>query len=138
MKKHYVDIDGYWGVLFIYDYDWRDVDEIAAILDSFGVEEDKIREAMPILYSTNTGMTVSRMDVTMSVIFVSEASSVEQFLDTTAHEIDHVQDAIDTYYGVMQGGEDSAWLQGYIMRGITRALRKDGIVCSKESARKRF
>lgn len=131
MKKHYVDIDGYWGVLFIYDFDMMDMDEIAAILDSFGVGEKKIREAMPILYGTNTGMTVSRMDVTMSVIFVGESSSVEQFFDTISHEIDHVQDAIDTYYGVRQGGEDSAWLQGYIMRGITKALKEDGIICPK-------
>lgn len=129
MKKHYIDIDGYWGVLFIYDYDMFDMDEIAAILDSFGVSERKIREAMPILYSTNTGMTVSRMDVTMSAIFVSRASSVEQFMDTVAHEVDHVQDAIDAYYGVRQGSEDSAWLQGYIMRGITKALKEDGVVC---------
>lgn len=131
MKKHYVDIDGYWGVLFIYDFDLLDMDEIAAILDSFGVSEKKIREAMPILYGTNTGMSVSRMDITMSAIFVGESSSVEQFFDTISHEIDHVQDAIDTYYGVWQGSEDSAWLQGYIMRGITRALKEDGIVCSK-------
>ena len=129
MKTHYIDIDGYWGVLFIYDYDMFDMDEIAAILDSFGVSERKIREAMPILYSTNTGMTVSRMDVTMSVIFVSRASSVEQFMDTVAHEVDHVQDAIDAYFGVRQGSEDSAWLQGYIMRGITKSLKEDGIVC---------
>lgn len=129
MKKHYIDIDGYWGVLFIYDYDMFDMDEIAAILDSFGVSERKIREAMPILYSTNTGMTVSRMDVTMSAIFVSRASSVEQFMDTVAHEVDHVQDAIDAYYGVRQGSEDSAWLQGYIMRGIAKALKEDGVVC---------
>lgn len=131
MKKHYIDIDGYWGVLFIYDYDLLDMDEIAGILDSFGVSEHGIREAIPFLYSTNTGMTVSRMDVTMSVIFISEASSVEQFFDTVAHEIDHVQDAIDTYYRVWQGSEDSAWLQGYIMRGISKALKHDGIICDK-------
>lgn len=131
MKKHYVDIDGYWGVLFIYNYDMLDMDEMVGILDSFGVSEKEIRKAIPILFSTNTGMTVSRLDVTMSVIFVSEASSVEQFFDTIAHEIDHVQDAIDTYYGVWQGGEDSAWLQGYIMRGIAEALKRDGVICDK-------
>ena len=129
MKKHYIDIDGYWGIIFIYDYDLLDMDEIAAILDSFGVSERKIRKSMPILYSVNSGMTVSRSDITMSVIFVSQATSTEQFFDTIAHEIDHAQYAIDMHYGVEHGSEDTAWLQGYIMRGITKALKYDGVVC---------
>ena len=128
MKKHYIDIDGYWGVIFLYDYDLMDMDEIAAILDSFGLSERKIRKAMPVLYVVNSGMTVSRADLTMSVIIVSNATSMEQFFDTIAHEIDHVQDAVDMFYGVRQGSEDSAWLQGYIMRGITNALLKDGVI----------
>lgn len=128
MKKHYIDIDGYWGVIFLYDYDLMDMDEIAAILDSFGLSERKIRKAMPVLYGVNSGMTVSRADLTMSVIIVSNATSMEQFFDTIAHEIDHVQDAVDMFYGVRQGSEDSAWLQGYIMRGITNALLKDGVI----------
>lgn len=129
MKRHYVDIDGYWGIIFIYDYNFMDIDELATILDSFGASEKDIRKAMPILYSVNSGMTISRSDLTMSVIVISEATNVEQFMDTLAHEIDHVQDAIDRHYGVWQGSEDSAWLQGYIMRGISRALKEDGIVC---------
>lgn len=129
MKRHYVDIDGYWGIIFIYAYDFMDIDELAAILDSFGASERGIREAMPILYSTNSGMTISRSDLTMSVVIISEATSVEQFMDTLTHEIDHVQDAIDKLYGVEQGSEESAWLQGYIMRGISRALKEDGIIC---------
>lgn len=128
MKKHYIDIDGYWGVIFLYDYDLMDMDEIAAILDSFGLSERKIRKAMPVLYGVNSGMTVSRADLTMSVIIVSNATSMEQFFDTIAHEIDHVQDAVDMFYGVRQGSEDSAWLQGYIMRGITNALLKNGVI----------
>lgn len=128
MKKHYIDIDGYWGVIFLYDYDLMDMDEIAAILDSFGLSERKICKAMPVLYGVNSGMTVSRADLTMSVIIVSNATSMEQFFDTIAHEIDHVQDAVDMFYGVRQGSEDSAWLQGYIMRGITNALLKDGVI----------
>ena len=125
MKKHYIDIDGYWGVIFIYDYDMLDMDEISAILDSFGLSERKIREAMPVLYGANGGITVSRSDITMSVVIVSKATSMEQFFDTVVHEIDHVQNAVDMFYGVKQGSEDSAWLQGYIMRGITKTLIKD-------------
>lgn len=51
---------------------------------------------------------------------------MEQWWDMLDHEIDHLQDAIMEYYGVQSGTEDAAWLQGYIMRLIVRAMRADG------------
>lgn len=129
MEKHYVDIDGYWGVLFVYDFDILDIDELADIMANFGVGDSEIRYAMRVLYGLNGGMTISQPDVGMSVIFVGEASSKEQFFDTLAHEIDHAQSAITEVYGVDYGSEDAAWLQGYIMRGITKWLIKDGYIC---------
>lgn len=129
MKKHYVDVDGYWGVLFVYDFDGWDSDEIVYIMRVFGVDESTIDKSIDVLYGINGGMTISRDDEKMSAIFVGQASTTEQFFDTLTHEIDHVQDAIDRWYGVPQGSEDSAWLQGYIMRGISKWLIKDGYIC---------
>jgi len=128
MIKRYIDVDGYWGIVFCYDYDMLDMDEMAAIMDSFGVDDREIRRALRILMGTNTGMTISRHDITMSVVFISEASSLEQFIDTCSHEVDHVQASILQHYGIPQGDEDGAWLQGYIMREITRILHKDGVI----------
>lgn len=130
MIKHYIDVDSAWGVVLCYDFDLLDMDEMAAIMDSFGVEEEEIHEAMHVLLGINSGMTISRSDITMSVVFISKASSLEQFLDTLAHELDHVQDAVCRFYDVPQGSEDAAWLQGYLMRGASHCLARDGIFCS--------
>lgn len=124
MKTGYADIDGYWGVVLCYEYSLYDADEMAGIMDSFGMDDVHIREAMNTLFSTNTGMCVSRSDIRMSAVFISEASSPEQWADTLVHEIDHVQDMILSYYGVPQGTEEAAWLQGYIMREVVKALNK--------------
>ena len=62
----------------------------------------------------------------MSVVCIGNATSLEQWWDTLSHEIDHLQDAIMQYYDVSSGTEDAAWLQGYIMRLIVKALRQDG------------
>lgn len=129
MKQEYVDIDGAWGFLFIYDFDLLDVDEMAAIMDSFGLSRNNIRKSMRILFGENTGMTISRDDLRMSVIFVGEATSVEQFADTIAHEIDHIQSAICEYYDVPYGSEDAAWTQGYIARQIMSAIKDDICLC---------
>ena len=122
MKERYIDVDGAWGILLCYDYTRRDYDRMHAIMESFGMSEYRIIEAMDVLRHKNTGMTVSRSDLTMSVMFVSPATSKEQFMDTMAHEIDHVQHAISRHYDVSCGSEDAAWLQGYIMREVTRIL----------------
>lgn len=129
MKQKYVDIDDAWGFLFIYDFDFLDADEMAAIMDSFGLSEHNIRKSMRILFGKNTGMTISRDDLRMSVIFVGDATSVEQFADTIAHEIDHVQSAICEYYDVPYGSEDAAWTQGYIARQIMTAIKDDICLC---------
>lgn len=62
----------------------------------------------------------------MSVMCISDATSLEQWWDTVSHETDHLQDAILQYYDVKPGTEDAAYLQGYIMRAIVKALRGDG------------
>lgn len=62
----------------------------------------------------------------MSVMCIGEATDDEQWWDTLDHEIDHLQGAILRYYGVEHDTEEAAYLQGYIMRGIVKALRFDG------------
>jgi len=122
MYERYIDVEGYWGILLCYNYDRDDYDRMRSIMDSFGMNEYRIIEAMDVLKHKNTGMAISRSDITMSVMFISPATSHEQFMDTVAHEIDHVQFAIDKHYGVECGSEDAAWLQGFMMREITRIL----------------
>lgn len=116
MIERYIDVDGAWGILFCYDYSRKDFDRMRAIMESFLLPEYKIIEAMDVLRKKNTGMTISNSATTMSVMFVSPATSYSQFADTIAHELDHVQDAILRHYGVEHGGEEAAWLQGYLMR----------------------
>ena len=116
MIERYIDVDGYWAVLFCYDSDRKDYDRMRAIMRTFGMSEYKIIEAMEVLRKPNTGMTISNSGTTMSVMFVSPATSYKQYFDTIAHELDHVQDAILRHYGVAQGSEDAAWLQGYLAR----------------------
>jgi hypothetical protein len=60
----------------------------------------------------------------MSVMVISNASSVEQWLDTLVHEIDHLQGAICRYYDVELDTEEAAYLQGYIMKQCVNAMQK--------------
>ena len=115
MKTRFIDVEGYWGIIVVCDYDRNDKVELEGIMDSFGMSRPSIRKAMDILSHYNTGMTVSRDDVRMSAIFISKSTSPSEFYSTAIHEIRHTADAIINYYGA-DWGEDAAYTTGYITK----------------------
>ena len=126
MFKHYLDIAGKWAFVIAYSIGPDDLDEVGEWLKALGARPRKIRQAKRLLTKLNKGLTLSYSGLRMSVMCIGDATSLEQWWDTLDHEIDHLQDAILEYYGVKHGTEDAAWLQGYIMRLIVRAMRADG------------
>ena len=126
MKKHYIDIVGKWAFIFAYDIEERDLGEIGDWLEALGASKSDIRRSQRVLSGINTGLTFSSQNLRMSVMCIGEATDNEQWWDTLDHEIDHLQGVILRYYGVEHDTEEAAYLQGYIMRGIVKALRFDG------------
>lgn len=126
MYKHYLDIAGKWAFIFAYDISEEDFDEIGEWIEALGAKPREIRRTKELLRRLNKGFTFSSSGLRMSVMVIGGATSLEQWWDTVSHEIDHLQDAVMEYYGVEHGTEDAAWLQGYIMRLIVKALRGDG------------
>lgn len=123
MVTKYIDVDdGSWGVLVIYNYSIMDFDELAAIMDSFGLSNNNVRKALRVLSTPNTGMTISRSDFRMSVVFVSETSRRSEFWNTIAHELKHVHDAILDYYDVPLDGEPSAYTVGYLFQQVVQEI----------------
>lgn len=123
MITKYIEIpEEKWGVVIVYDFDRRDRRELAAIMDSFGMEEENVAEAIRILSHPNTGMTLSVSTLRMSVIFVSHTTSSAQFWDTLLHETVHVADAILDFYGERWGDESSAYLVGFMTKELVEEL----------------
>jgi len=126
MKKHYLDIAGKWAFIFAYNIGEGNLAEIGEWLEALGAKPYEIVRAQGLLLRLDKGFTFSNSGLRMSVMCIGNATSLEQWWDTVSHEIDHLQHAIMEYYGVKPGTEDAAWLQGYIMRLVVRALRVDG------------
>lgn len=124
MKSEYIDVKGKWGIVVCYDLMRKDVREMRALMEAVGLENDEADEALRmLLYKKNTGMCITNMDLKMSLVFVSEADSEDQWWDTMAHEVlDHAKVAILDYYHVSLRGEDSAWLTGYLMRKVVQLI----------------
>lgn len=143
MKSQYIDVKGKWGIVVCYDLMRKDVREMRALMEAVGMENENtegymrvsvyqkgenvevgIDEALRLLlYHKNTGMCITNMDLNMSLVFIGEAESEDQWWDTLAHEVlDHAKVAILDYYNVPLRGEDSAWLTGYLMRKVVQLI----------------
>lgn len=78
MRTDYIDIDnGKWGIVIVRDFydtedDWYNAEES---MRSFGMTQKAIRRACKILDTYNSGMTITRDDLRMSIIFIGRASS---------------------------------------------------------------
>ncbi len=116
MKTSYIDVAGEWGIVLCYDFGLLDADEMAAMMNAFGMEDVSIEEAVRILLGVNTGMCVSRSDIRMSLVFIGSTSSEEQFWDTVVHELYHASCALCDYYDVAHDSEGFAWTIGYLVR----------------------
>lgn len=140
MKSEYIDVKGKWGIVVCYDLMRKDVREMRALMEALGLERESymrvsvyrkgdnvdvgIDDALRmLLYQKNTGMCITNMDLKMSLVFIGEATSQDQWWDTIAHEVlDHAKVAILDYYHVSLRGEDSAWLTGYLMRKVVQLI----------------
>jgi hypothetical protein len=126
MYKHYLDIVGKWAFIFAYNIGEDNLDEIGEWIEALGASRKEIKRTQRLLQTPNKGFTFSKESLRMSVVCIGNTTSLEQWWDTLSHEIDHLQDAVMQYYDISPGTEDAAWLQGYIMRLIVKALQSDG------------
>lgn len=119
MVTKYLDVpQNKWGIVVVLDYDvYYEYRDMKAIMMSFGIlDESKIEKSMRILSEPNTGMTISNIDLCMSVIFISDTTSTSEWWDTALHELYHVSTAIIDYYGVSYESEDAAYLMGFLTK----------------------
>lgn len=124
MKSEYIDVKGKWGIVVCYDLMRKDVRKMRALMEAVGLGDEEIDGYLRLLlYHKNKGLCITNMELKMSLVFVGEAESEDQWWDTIAHEIlDHAKVAILDYYNVSLRGEDSAWLTGYLMRKVVQLI----------------
>ena len=95
-----------------------------ALMESVGLEDEEIDGYLRmLLYHKNKGLCITNMELAMSLVFIGEATSEDQWWDTLAHEIlDHAKIAILDFYHVPLRSEDSAWLTGFLMRKVVQLI----------------
>lgn len=120
MLKRHICLHGShpWCVDIVYDATARDTDYILDILDDMGCPVRAMKKAHRLLKSgvPNEGLTYSDSRHRRSIVVVGHATSVGEFIDTLAHELNHLTDHISQYYGVDLDSEENAYLMGDIAK----------------------
>lgn len=122
MKKHYIDIDGKWAIVLAYDIWPLDTYEITDWLERLGATDDEIYKACKTILNYNTGFSFSDPYQKMSLICISKVTGVDEWVNTLAHEIDHVQEEYCEYYNIPLGTEAAAYVQGDMAGAIMREI----------------
>lgn len=65
---------------------------------------------MSVLSQQNTGMTLTSMDDMMSIVFVGDTTSDDEWFNTIIHELKHVVEHISEFYHLNSSGEEAAYL----------------------------
>lgn len=113
-----------WNILVYYNVDSYDFLEVRDSLLQLECSEQDISKMFNLLKHKNTGFTFTNTWYKMSIICISSATDVSQFVSTAIHEAKHVQSHICEYYGVDEDSETAAYLIGYIARRMYMMLSK--------------
>lgn len=121
--------------LYIPKYDWLVhifyhvtcywTDEIMKSLERINCPAEMLEESYRNLTACklNTGLTYSNYRLKESVMVISKTSSSREFLDSLKHELRHLEDHIAAVFDMPLGGEEIAYLSGYIGKKLSKDIQ---------------
>lgn len=128
MKKANIDLREYDWTVYIFFYSRpSDSDEILAYLRSFGCKGDNLYNAKRSLKNgrKNEGLTYSNYMKRVSVLVVGQASSFDELMNSSAHEIDHLAKHIVEANGIDIFSEEASYLVGDLTQKIYCVLENE-------------
>ncbi|MFR5374774.1 hypothetical protein INE86_03436 [Parabacteroides distasonis] len=105
-----------WVIHVLYNVTCSRISDIIALLRRAGCPESKIREAYGNVGSCklDVGLTYSNYRSRESVMVIGRTSSYREFSNSLFHECRHLTDHMAIALNMDVGGEEIAYLSGYI------------------------
>ena len=128
MKKAKIDLREYdWTVYLFFNSRPSDSDEILAYLRRIGCKGYNLSRAIKSLENgrKNEGLTYSNYSRRESVIVIGDASSLDELMNSSAHEIDHLAKHIVEASGVDVFSEQASYLVGDLTQKIYKVIENE-------------
>lgn len=115
-----------WQITYFLLTDRRDTDEVLEALHKAGCGKKLMHQAEELFNSKrkNTGLAYSRKSKRKSVLVVSKATNTAEFINSFAHEIDHLEKHIARTLGFSPYSESASYLVGEMTRNIFSNITK--------------
>lgn len=115
-----------WQITYFLLTDKYNTDEVLEALRKAGCGEKLMRQAEKLFNSKrkNIGLAYSRKSKRKSVLVVSKATSAAEFINSFAHEIDHLEKHIARTLGFNPYSESASYLVGEMTRNIFSNITK--------------
>lgn len=69
------------------------------------------------------GKTITYYNKHLSIVYINESSSIEEFFNTLIHELNHVQSNYCTYFRIPEESETASYLIGYLAMESIRFIK---------------
>lgn len=122
--------------IYLKEYKWKlivfyntNIDNLEYILDTLkeiGISKKDLKLAYNNIVKDkiNTGFIYTNFDKKESLIIIGETNSKEEFINTVAHEANHLQSHIATYYNLDEKGEEVSYIIGDIVKQMYKVFKK--------------
>lgn len=110
-----------WVVFWYFFVDDYCQKEILSRLKSVGASNSVIVKAREKMLNgrKNEGFTYSNLSKKKSVVVIGESTNGGEFLNSFSHELRHLADDISSYYGMIDRGEEVAYLTGELANSVS-------------------
>lgn len=116
MIKSTIDIDGYWKVIVYFNVNYNLFPYIVKDLRKVTRSEKLLKR---LYYNMNSniakGVTVSNIEKHTSVVLFNPHKEMYDYINTIAHEAEHIKQDMLRAYNVHDAGEPPAYTIGYLM-----------------------
>lgn len=116
MIRHSIDINGYWKVIIYFNVDYNLFHYVLEDLRRTNISKRKLKR---LYYNMSNGLakgvTVSNINKHISVVLFNPHREKYDYINTIAHEAEHIKQDMLKAYRVADLGEPPAYTIGYLI-----------------------
>ena len=115
MIRRVINCDNYWKVVIYYNVDYNFFDIISNELEDLGCTDDIIDILYYNLKKKAKAVTISKPARRRSVVLFNVHNSYYDYINSIAHEAEHVKQSMLKYYRVKDDDEPPAYTIGFLV-----------------------
>ena len=131
MIRQLIDVEHYWRVVILYDWDGNFLYDAVHELHGAGFTREFVGQVMTVMsLRLAKAVTCSNTRNHISVVIFNHHDIVEDYISSIVHEAEHVKQVMLDAYDVEDAGEFPAYTIGYLVMRMYEVFKELICPCS--------